>query len=126
MFCCFSNNKVIYNFIADPDDLLTSNINTIYLDHDRYQIIEKKAYIIKKCNKYYNVWNFSIVRKQNYRKYLLVSSSYEKNLWLLVEYNENYISILPTKIPYNCKFRVRKIDYGISNNHEQFFPISLE
>lgn len=126
MFCCFSNKKIIYTYIADPDDLLTNNIHTIYLDNDRYQIIEKKAYIIKKCNKYYNIWNYSIVRKQNHRRYLLVASSAEKNLWLLVEYNENYKGILPSKIPHNCKFRVRKIDYEISTNHEQFFNVNLE
>ena len=126
MFCCFSNNKIIYKYIADPDDLLTNNIHTIYLDNDRYQIIEKKAYIIKKCNKYYNVWNYSIVRKQNHRRYLLVSSSYEKNLWLLVEYNNEFKGILPSKIPYNSKFRVRKIDYAIPNNNEDFFDVNLE
>ena len=116
----------MYTYIADPDDLLTNNIHTIYLDNDRYQILEKKAYIIKKCNKFYNVWNFSIVRKQNHRRYLLVSSSYEKNLWLLVEYNEIYKSILPSKIPHNSKFRVRKIDYAIPNNNEEFFDVNLE
>ena len=126
MLCCFSNNNIKYSFIADPDDLLTNNIHTIYLDNDRYQIIEKKAYIIKKCNKYYNVWNYSIVRKQNHRRYLLVSSSYEKNLWLLVEYNNEFKGILPSKIPYNSKFRVRKIDYAIPNNNEEFFDVNLE
>ena len=101
MLCCFSNNNIKYSFIADPDDLLTSDIRTIFLDDNKYVIIDKKSHIIKKCNKYYNIWNYSVVRTLTNRRYLLITTSYEKNLWYIVEYNKEYMGILPPKIPFN-------------------------
>ena len=59
-FSCF--NKPKYHYIANPDDLLINDIHNIYVNDDKYRIIEKKAHIIKKCNKYYNVWNYRIVK----------------------------------------------------------------
>jgi len=123
MLCCFSS-KIKYTFIADPDDLLINNINTIFLNDDRYRIIDKKAHIIKKCNKYYNIWNYTIVRTLTNRRHLLITSSREKNLWVVVDYNEEYMNILPTKIP--TRFRVTKIDYSIPMEKNQLFDVNLE
>jgi len=123
---CMYPRKHKYTFIADPDDLLINDITTMYLDDDRYQIIEKKAHIIKKCRKFYNVWNFRIIKNLTGRHYLLVTSSQERNKWYIVLYDNNYINMLPKKI--SNKKEVLKIDYSVAlenKKNREFFDIPL-
>ncbi len=126
LFCCSHRFKQPYIFIASPDDLLTNDITTMYIDDDRYQIIEKKAHIIKKCRKFYNVWNFRIIKNLTGRHYLLVTSSQERNKWYIVLYDNNYINMLPKKI--SNKKEVLKIDYSVALENKkkrEFFDIPL-
>ena len=126
LFCCSHRFKQQYRFIASPDDLLMNDITTMYLDDDRYQIIEKKAHIIKKCRKFYNVWNFRIIKNLTGRHYLLVTSSQERNKWYIVLYDNNYINMLPKKI--SNKKEVLKIDYSVALENKkkrEFFDIPL-
>ena len=75
--CCMYQRELKYKFIADPDDLLNNNIKTIYVNNERYMILSKKAHIIKKCRKFYNVWNYSIIKHSTKVQYILITSSQE-------------------------------------------------
>lgn len=111
-FSCFNKQK--YHYIANPDDLLINDIHNIYVNDDKYRIIEKKAYIIKKCNKYYNVWNYRIVKNLTSIHYLLVTSSKDKGKWYLVPYHYDFMNKLPKNIDSNRKREVYKIDYSVT------------
>ena len=98
-FPCFNKiNKEGYDYIANPDDLLINDIHNIYVNDDKYRIIEKDAYIIKKCNKYYNLWNYRIVKNLTSAHYLLVTSTIDKGKWHLIIYNKEYTNKLPRYI----------------------------
>ena len=125
--CCFRKFKQRYTFIADPDDLLTNNIKSIYVNDDKYRILEKKANIIKKCRKYYNVWNYRIIKNLTNSQYLLMTSSQEKGLWYITRYNKNFLGLLPKNI--SDKKTVFKIDYSITlenKKKKEFFDIPLD
>ena len=109
-FSCLKKQK--YHHIADPDDLLINDIHNIYVNDDKYRIIEKEAHIIKKCNKFYNVWNYRIVKNLTSIHYLLVTSSKDKGKWYLVAYHKNFTNKLPKYI--HNKREVYKIDYSIA------------
>ena len=125
--CCPRKFKQRYTFIADPDDLLTNNIKSIYVNDDKYHILEKKANIIKKCRKYYNVWNYRIIKNLTSSQYLLITSSQEKGLWYITRYNKNFLGLLPKNI--SDKKTVFKIDYSITlenKKKKEFFDIPLD
>ncbi len=125
-FCCRYNTSQKYTFLANPDDLLTNDIRTMYVNDDKYHILEKKAHIVKKCRKYYNVWNYQIIRNLTNNPYLLVTSSQEKNRWYIMLYSENFLGVLPKNI--DNKKEVFKIDYSITleNIKTDFFDIPLD
>lgn len=127
LLCCAHRFKQKYTFIADPDDLLTNNIKSIYVNGDKYHILEKKANIIKKCRKYYNVWNYRIINNLTTCQYLLMISSQEKGRWYITRYNKNFLGLLPKNI--DTKTPVFKIDYSITlgnNKKREFFDVPLD
>ena len=125
-FCCRYNPSHIYTFIANPDDLLMNDIRTIYIDNDKYHILEKKAHIVKRCRKYYNVWNYRIIRNLTNSQYLLVTSTQEKNRWYLMLYSDKFLAVLPKNI--DNKKEVFKIDYSVTleNKKTEFYDIPLD
>ena len=126
-FPCFKSNVQQYTFLADPDYLLINEINTIYVNDDRYNILGKKAHMIKKCRKYYNIWNYHIIKHLTNHQYLLTISSQEKNRWYIMPYNKHLLGILPKNI--KNKTEVRRLDYSISlednRKKKDFFDIPL-
>ena len=122
---CFPfRRKHKYTFIADPDDLLINDIKTIYVNDERYMILSKKAHIIKKCRKFYNIWNYRIIKHSTMAQYILITSSQERNRWYIVPYDKNYLNILPKGI--KCKYPVLSIDFSVKLEKVDFFDIPLD
>lgn len=113
-----------YKFIADPDDLLNNNIKTIYVNNERYMILSKKAHIIKKCRKFYNVWNYRIIKHSTTVQYILITSSQERNKWYIVPYDKKYLNILPKRI--DRKYPVLTIDFSIKLEERDFYDVPLD
>jgi hypothetical protein len=116
-----------YKFIADPDDLLTNDIKTLYVNGDKYYVLEKEAHIVQKCRKFYNIWNYRVIKNMTNSQYLLMTSSQEKGRWYITRYNKNYLGLLPKNI--DDKTIVFKIDYSVAlgkikNKH--FFDVPLD
>ena len=122
--CCMYPRKHKYKFIADPDDLLNNNIKTIYVNNERYMILSKKAHIIKKCRKFYNVWNYKIIKHSTTAQYILITSSQERNKWYIVPYDKKYLNILPKKI--DRKYPVLTIDFSIKLEERDFYDVPLD
>jgi len=122
--CCMYPRPHKYKFIADPDDLLTNNIKTIYVNNERYMILSKKAHIIKKCRKFYNVWNYKIIKHSTTAQYILITSSQERNKWYIVPYDKKYLNILPKKI--DRKYPVLTIDFSIKLEERDFYDVPLD
>tara|TARA_B100001758_G_C17841357_1_gene319337 strand:- start:106 stop:471 length:366 start_codon:yes stop_codon:yes gene_type:complete len=113
-----------YKFIADPDDLLTNNIKTIYVNNERYMILSKKAHIIKKCRKFYNVWNYRIIKHSTTAQYILITSSQERNKWYIVPYDKKYLNVLPKSI--DRTYPVLTIDFSIKLEERDFYDVPLD
>ena len=122
--CCMYPRDHKYKFIADPDDLLTNNIKTIYVNNERYMILSKKAHIIKKCRKFYNVWNYRIIKHSTTAQYILITSSEERNKWYIVPYDKKYLDILPKRI--DRKYPVLTIDFSIKLEERDFYDVPLD
>ncbi len=122
--CCMYPRKHKYTFIADPDDLLNANIKTIYVNNERYMILSKKAHIIKKCRKFYNVWNYRIIKHSTTAQYILITSSQERHKWYIVPYDKKYLHILPKSI--DCKYPVLTIDFSIKLEERDFYDVPLD
>ena len=122
--CCTYPRKHKYTFIADPDDLLNANIKTIYVNNERYMILSKKAHIIKKCRKFYNVWNYRIIKHSTTAQYILITSSQERHKWYIVPYDKKYLNILPKSI--DCKYPVLTIDFSIKLEERDFYDVPLD
>ena len=122
--CCMYPIKHKYKFIADPDDLLNNNIKTIYVNNERYMILSKKAHIIKKCRKFYNVWNYRIIKHSTTVQYILITSSQERNKWYIVPYDKKYLNILPKRI--DRKYPVLTIDFSIKLEERDFYDVPLD
>ena len=122
--CCMYPRDHKYKFIADPDDLLTNNIKTIYVNNERYMILSKKAHIIKKCRKFYNVWNYRIIKHSTTVQYILITSSQERNKWYIVPYDKKYLDILPKRI--DRKYPVLTIDFSIKLEERDFYDVPLD
>ena len=122
--CCMYPRDHKYKFIADPDDLLTNNIKTIYVNNERYMILSKKAHIIKKCRKFYNVWNYRIIKHSTTVQYILITSSEERNKWYIVPYDKKYLDILPKRI--DRKYPVLTIDFSIKLEERDFYDVPLD
>lgn len=124
---CLYSSKQKYTFIANPDDLLINDIKTIYVNGDKYYILSKQAHIIQKCRKFYNIWNYRIIKKLTSSQYLLMTSSDEKGKWYITRYNKNYMCLLPKNI--DDKTNVFKIDYSLSLDNirnKDLFDIPLD
>ncbi len=122
--CCSIIKKYKYTFIADPDDLLNADIKTIYVNNERYMVLSKKAHIIKKCRKFYNVWNYRIIKHSTTAQYILITSSQEKYRWYISPYDQKYLGVLPKNIKY--KHPVTSIDFSIKLGERDFFDIPLD
>ena len=123
---CLYPSKQKYTFIANPDDLLTNDIKTIYVNGDKYYVLEKEAHIVQKCRKFYNIWNYRVVKNLTSSQYLLMTSSDEKGKWYIVRYNKNYLALLPKNI--DDKNIVFKIDYSVTLDNirnKDFFDVPL-
>ncbi len=122
--CCMYPRPHKYKFIADPDDLLTNNIKTIYVNNERYMILSKKAHIIKKCRKFYNVWNYRIIKHSTTAQYILITSSQERNKWYIVPYDKKYLNVLPKSI--DRTYPVLTIDFSIKLEERYFYDVPLD
>ena len=122
--CCMYPRPHKYKFIADPDDLLTNNIKTIYVNNERYMILSKKAHIIKKCRKFYNVWNYRIIKHSTTAQYILLTSSQERYRWYISPYDQKYLGVLPKNIKY--KHPVTSIDFSIKLEERDFYDVPLD
>ena len=123
---CLYPSKQKYTFIANPDDLLTNDIKTIYVNGDKYYVLEKEAYIVQKCRKFYNIWNYRVIKNLTSSQYLLMTSSDEKGKWYIARYNKNYLALLPKNI--DDKNIVFKIDYSVTLDNirnKDFFDVPL-
>ena len=124
---CLYSSKKKYTFIANPDDLLINDIKTIYINGDKYYILEKHGHIVQKCRKFYNIWNYRVIKNLTSCQYLLMTSSDEKGKWYICRYNKNLIGLLPKNI--NDKTNVFKIDYSVSLDtirNKDLFEIPLD
>ena len=124
--CCLYPSKQKYTFIANPDDLLINDIKTIYVNGDKYYILSKQAHIIQKCRKFYNIWNYRVIKNLTSSQYLLMTSSQEKGRWYITRYNKNFLGLLPKDI--DDKTLVFKIDYSITLDkirNKEFFDVPL-
>ena len=123
---CLYPSKQKYTFIANPDDLLTNDIKTIYVNGDKYYVLEKEAHIVQKCRKFYNIWNYRVIKNLTSSQYLLMTSSDEKGKWYIARYNKNYLALLPKNI--DDKNIVFKIDYSVTLDNirnKDFFDVPL-
>ena len=123
---CLYPSKQKYTFIANPDDLLTNDIKTIYVNGDKYYVLEKEAHIVQKCRKFYNIWNYRIIKNLTSSQYLLMTSSDEKGKWYITRYNKNYLALFPKNI--DDKNIVFKIDYSVTLDNirnKDFFDVPL-
>ncbi len=124
---CLYPSKQKYTFIANPDDLLTNDIKTLYINGDKYYVLEKQAHIVQKCRKFYNIWNYRVIKNLTSSQYLLITSSHEKGRWYITRYNKNYLGLLPKYI--DDKSNVFKIDYSVALGkirNTKFFDVPLD
>jgi hypothetical protein len=124
---CLYSSKQKYTFIANPDDLLTNDIKTLYVNGDKYYVLEKEAHIVQKCRKFYNIWNYRVIKNLTSSQHLLIISSQEKGRWYITKYNKNYLGLLPKNI--QDKSVVFKIDYSVAlgnNKKTNFFDVPLD